>query len=70
IPGNLDLFMNSLTWLENRPETLTIRSKGMMIFPMRITGMHVIIFGLLFVVVIPLGFFVAGFITWLKRRHL
>jgi ABC-type uncharacterized transport system involved in gliding motility auxiliary subunit len=70
IPGNLDLFMNSLTWLENRPESLSIRSKGVMIFPMRITGMHMIIFGILFVVIIPLAFFVTGFITWLRRRHL
>jgi ABC-type uncharacterized transport system involved in gliding motility auxiliary subunit len=70
IPGNLDLFMNSLTWLENRPESLSIRSKGLMIFPMRITGMQMIIFGILFVVIIPLAFFIAGFITWLRRRHL
>jgi ABC-type uncharacterized transport system involved in gliding motility auxiliary subunit len=70
IPGNVDLFMNSLTWLEDRPETLSLRSKGVMIFPMRITGLHMLIFGILFVVIIPLAFFVTGFITWLKRRHL
>ncbi|MDR3138559.1 MAG: GldG family protein [Treponema sp.] len=70
IPGNIDLFMNSLTWLEDRPETLSVRSKSVMIFPMRITGMQVLIFGIIFVVVIPLAFFAAGFIIWLKRRHL
>jgi hypothetical protein len=70
IPGNIDLFMNSLTWLENRPESLSIRSKGVMVFPMQITGMHMIVFGVLFVVIIPLAFFVTGFIIWIKRRHL
>ena len=70
IPGNLDLFMNSLTWLEDRPESLTVRSKSLFLLPMRLNGLQMIIFGGLFVVIIPLGFFITGFIIWLKRRHL
>jgi hypothetical protein len=69
-PWNLDLFMNSLTWLEDRPENLSVRSKSLFILPMRLNGLQIIIFGLLFVIVIPLALFAGGLITWLKRRHL
>jgi len=70
IPGNVDLFMNSLTWLEDRPETLSVRSKSLFLLPMRVTGFQMILYGVIFVIVIPLGFFIAGFVIWLKRRHL
>jgi hypothetical protein len=29
-----------------------------------------VVFGLLFVIIIPLALFAGGLITWLKRRHL
>jgi ABC-type uncharacterized transport system involved in gliding motility auxiliary subunit len=70
IPGNLDFFMNSLTWLEDRPEALSVRSKSLFILPMQINGLQILIFGLVFVFLIPLAFFVSGFVTWLRRRHL
>jgi hypothetical protein len=70
IPGNLDFFMNGLTWLEDRPEALSVRSKSLFLLPMRLNGLQMIIFGLIFVALIPLAFFVSGLVTWLRRRHL
>ncbi|MCL1817346.1 MAG: GldG family protein [Spirochaetaceae bacterium] len=70
IPGNIDMFMNSLTWLQDRPENLSVRTKSLITAPMYLTESYVIIFGLLFVIVIPLALFAAGFVTWLRRRHL
>jgi ABC-type uncharacterized transport system involved in gliding motility auxiliary subunit len=70
IPGNIDMFMNGLTWLEDRPENLSVRSKSLLTTPMNITAMHVRVLGLVFVVLIPLALFSAGLVTWLKRRHL
>jgi ABC-type uncharacterized transport system involved in gliding motility auxiliary subunit len=70
VPGNIDLFMNSLTWLEEKPENLSVRSKSLFLLPLRMNAMQLIIFGALFVIIIPVGLFVAGFITWIKRRHL
>jgi hypothetical protein len=70
IPWNQDFFMNSLTWLEDRPETLSLRSKSLFVLPMRLNGLQLLIFGALFVIIIPLAFFISGFVTWLKRRHL
>jgi ABC-type uncharacterized transport system involved in gliding motility auxiliary subunit len=70
IPGNLDFFMNSLTWLEDRPEALSVRSKSLFLLPLRLNGLQMVIFSVLFVLIIPLAFFVTGLVTWLKRRHL
>ena len=68
--ANRDLFMNSLTWLEDRPGTISVRSKSILQMPMRLNMTQIIIFGTLFIFVIPVGFFVTGLVTWLKRRHL
>ena len=68
--ANRDLFMNSLTWLDDRPETISVRSKSLFIMPLRMNLVQIIIFGALFVFVIPMAFFATGFVTWLKRRHL
>ena len=69
--SNLDLFMNSLNWLENRPETITVRSKSLIIAPpLRMNLVQIILFGVIFIFIIPMAFCIAGFITWLRRRHL
>ena len=68
--ANRDLFMNSLTWLQDRPETISVRSKSLFMLPLRLNLVQVIIFGALFIFVIPMAFFISGFVTWLKRRHL
>jgi hypothetical protein len=70
LPGNLDLFMNSLTWLEDRPEALSVRSKSLFLLPLRLNGLQMIIFGGVFILIIPLAFFISGLVIWLKRRHL
>jgi len=68
--ANRDIFMNSITWLQDRPETISVRSKSLFVLPMRLQLVQIVIFGGLFIAVIPLSFFIAGFVTWLKRRHL
>jgi len=68
--GNRDLFMNSLTWLQDRPETISVRSKSLFLLPLRLNAVKTVIFGALFIFILPMAFFITGFITWLKRRHL
>ncbi|MFW5788594.1 MAG: GldG family protein [Spirochaetota bacterium] len=70
VNGNLDFMMNAFGWLEQQEQTLSIRPKTTMQFPMQLSGMQQLIFGGLFVVVIPLAILVAGLVTWLRRRHL
>jgi ABC-2 type transport system permease protein len=68
--ANRDIFMNSLTWLEDRPETISVRSKSVFLLPLRMNLVQIIIFGALFIFVIPVAFFICGLVVWLKRRHL
>jgi ABC-type uncharacterized transport system involved in gliding motility auxiliary subunit len=70
IPANLDFFMNSITWLEDRPESLSVRSKNVFLMPLMMSTLQTRVFAGIFIVLIPLGFFVSGLIVWLKRRHL
>ena len=70
IPGNLDFFLNGLSWLEHRTDTIAIRTKTVLQFPMRLNGIQVLVFSLLFVIVIPLIIMIGGLIVWLRRRHL
>jgi len=68
--ANRDFFLNSLTWLQDRPENITLRSKSLYLMPLNLNLVQTIVFSALFIFVIPMIFFAAGFITWLKRRHL
>ena len=70
VDANKDLFMNSLTWLQDKPETISVRSKSTFLLPLRLNLVQIIIFGGLFIFIIPVAFFITGFVTWLKRRHL
>jgi ABC-2 type transport system permease protein len=68
--ANRDIFMNSLTWLEDRPETISVRSKSVFMLPLRMNLVQIVVFGALFIFVIPAAFFISGLVVWLKRRHL
>jgi len=70
VNGNLDFLMNSFGWLEQQEETLSIRPKTTLQFPMQTSGMQQLIFGALFVIIIPVGILIAGLVIWLRRRHL
>jgi ABC-2 type transport system permease protein len=70
LQGNRDFFLNSLGWLQNQGQSVTIRPKSTFQFPMQMTGTQVLIIAGVLVLVIPLGVFVAGLVVWLRRRHL
>lgn len=68
--ANRDIFMNSFSWLQDRPENITVRSKSLYILPMRLQAIQIYIFGALFIFIIPVALFAGGFVSWLKRRYL
>jgi hypothetical protein len=68
--ANRDFFMNSLVWLGDQPENISVRSKSVLQMPLRLTLTQIIIFGVLFIFIFPMVFFTTGIVTWLKRRHL
>jgi ABC-2 type transport system permease protein len=68
--GNFDFFMNAVNWVRDRDESIAIRPKLMNTNMMFVKGEIYIIVMAASVLLIPLLAFLAGFIVWIKRRHL
>jgi ABC-type uncharacterized transport system involved in gliding motility auxiliary subunit len=69
-PGNTDFFMNSLGWLKERKDTITIRPKSLQTFPLRINAVQSLLLSGLVVILMPLLILGSGFGVWMRRRHL
>lgn len=67
---NIDFLMNSLSWLNKRTESISVRSRSLFEFPLRISGTLQLVYAGIFVILIPVGILAAGLIVWLRRRHL
>ena len=70
VPGNGNFFMNTLNWLQERKETITIRPKSLLVPSLRLTGRMSLILSGIVVIIIPLLVLGAGLAVWLRRRHL
>jgi ABC-type uncharacterized transport system involved in gliding motility auxiliary subunit len=69
-PGNADLFYNAVSWLHGREETISIRAKSLLEFPLRMNQLQFYLFSAVSVILIPLAAFLTGLVIWLRRRHL
>lgn len=69
--GNMDFFMNSLTWLTDQKDNLSIRPKSLNSETLNITseGQVLLLSGLV-VIVIPVTVLTVGFVVWFRRRNL
>ena len=67
---NVDFIMNSLAWLNKRDDSISVRSKSLFTFPLRISGQMQLVYAAIFVILLPLGILIAGLVIWLRRRHL
>ena len=70
IKGNIDYFLNALSWVNERSETITIRSKSLFRLPMRLNALQSIIYSGIIILLIPAAFLITGLVVWLRRRHL
>jgi gliding motility-associatede transport system auxiliary component len=70
IKGNVDYFLNALAWVNERSESINIRSKSLFRVPMRLSTMQIIIYSGILIILIPAAFLLAGLTVWLRRRHL
>ncbi|MGI6173585.1 MAG: Gldg family protein [Christensenellales bacterium] len=69
--NNLDFAMNAIDWLVNREVSAYVRSKSLLSTTLAIpdSGTALLLF-IVVVVVLPLGAFAFGVVTWIKRRRL
>ncbi len=70
LQGRINLTINSLNWLIDREQSITIQPKSIYEVPLNVTANTFRIYGFISVLLIPIGALVAGFVVWLRRRHL
>jgi ABC-2 type transport system permease protein len=70
IKGNIDFLFNSLAWLNNREDSISIRSKFTFKMPLQINGLMQLVYSGVVIILIPLIFLITGLVVWLRRRHL
>ena len=70
VPGNGDFFMNSLGWLKGQKESISIRAKSLQQFRLSLNTFQSLLFSGIVVILMPLLVLGAGFVIWMRRRHL
>jgi ABC-2 type transport system permease protein len=68
--GNMDFFLNSLSWLSEKKDDISVSAKSLQSYPLRINSLWGLILSAIVVLLIPLGTLGAGLAVWLRRRHL
>lgn len=68
--GNLDFFMNSIGWLSQREDKITIRAKDISPDVITVNQGQVYTLALISMFIIPIFIITSGTIVWYKRRHL
>lgn len=68
--GNLDLIMNSMNWLTERENNISIRSKNIQPEQIMIQQNQFYVLAMFSVIALPLVFAIAGVVVWMKRKHL
>ena len=68
--GNLDLFMNSMNWVQDLKDNISITPKDLTSEGLKITQAQTLGYSGLVIIVIPAIVMIAGVVVWLRRRHL
>ena len=68
--AGIALFFNSLNWLVDREQSITIRPKLIQETPLKVTQAIFNLYGIISVIIVPLGALALGIVVWLRRRHL
>ena len=67
--SNTDLFINSLNWMCEKEENISIRPKTVSYEYLTINAAAASGWSIILVGVIPAGFLTAGIVVWFKRRR-
>lgn len=68
--GNFDFVLNSLNWLQDEQESISIRPKSLTSQYLNINAFQKLVLAGVTVILIPLIILGAGLAMWLRRRHL
>jgi len=68
--GNLDLGMNLVNWVARDEDYINVPSRSAEDVALNLSPLWLTVIGLGFLLVLPLAFFAAGVVIWLRRRKL
>lgn len=68
--GNADFVLNTLNWLQDEHESISIRPKNIVSEYLNINSFQILLFSGIVVILIPLIILGSGLVVWLRRRHL
>lgn len=66
---NMDFAINSLNWLQDKKDTISIRPKDLTAPTLMLNSFQKLALSGLVVIVIPAIIMITGIIVWIKRRH-
>lgn len=69
VGGNMDFLMNSMNWLQDKKESISIRPKSLETGRLSMNGLQSLLFSGIVVILIPSTVMVCGIIVWMRRRH-
>jgi ABC-type uncharacterized transport system involved in gliding motility auxiliary subunit len=70
VPGNADFFLNSLSWLREKKDTITIQAKSLTTYRLNLNATQGLVLAGIAAILIPLLVLGAGIFVWVRRRHL
>jgi len=70
VPGNANFILNSLDWIQDREEAISIRPRSLEIPRLTMNWQQQLLLAGIAIVLIPLLVLGSGLFVWLKRRHL
>lgn len=69
IGGNVDLFVNSINWLQDKKDSISIQPKSLDNGTLNINAEQQLLVSGIAVILIPLIIIIVGIRVWLRRRH-
>lgn len=67
--GNVDLVVNSINWLQDQKESISVQPKSLDDSTLNINAVQQLIISGIAVILIPLVIIIVGVRVWLRRRH-
>ena len=70
VPGNANFLLNSLNWIQDREEAISIRPRSLATPRLNMNWQQQMMLAGVAVILIPLLILCSGLFVWMKRRHL
>jgi ABC-type uncharacterized transport system involved in gliding motility auxiliary subunit len=70
VPGNANFLLNSLNWIQDREEAISIRPRSLATPRLNMNWQQQLMLAGVAVILIPLLILGSGLFVWMKRRHL